>query len=201
MAFIAANFNSSGAASRRALAALRLSGAFFNLLSSPVPQSKSSSSGKDSPGPTAVAPLHGLSTSRGTASLDGTDAPGGMQHGTRVPWLAALPFMGGARINCQLRCCCCLWRLLGIALLEPCMRPSPPAAAAHFLERSSHLSMIELVGDPSHPFADCGCRRGSRQRMQNKIKKKAASLAAAASGAPVPAVPYINKTRQCVSVF
>jgi len=32
--------------------------------------------------------------------------------------------------------------------------------------------MIELVGDPSHPFADCGCRRGSRQRMQNKIKKQ-----------------------------
>merc|ERR1712078_472592 len=28
--------------------------------------------------------------------------------------------------------------------------------------------MIELVGDPSHPFADCGCRRWSRQRMQNK---------------------------------
>ena len=48
-----------------------------------------------------------------------------------VPSLAVLPFMGGARINCQLRCCCCLWRLLGIALLEPCIRPStsPPTAS------------------------------------------------------------------------
>ena len=44
--------------------------------------------------------------------------------------------------------------------------------------------MIELVGDPSHPFADCGCRRGSRQRMQNKIKKQPFATAEAAAMLP-----------------
>ena len=80
-----------------------LSCAVFILLFSSVPQSKSPSSGRDSPGPTAFASLRGLSASRGRASLDGTDAPGGMQYGTQVPSLAVWPFMGGARMNCGQR--------------------------------------------------------------------------------------------------
>ena len=59
--------------------------------------------------------------------------------------------------------------------------------------------MIELVGDhvserTSHSFADCGCRRGSRQGMQNKIKKQ---LRRSVSSLPPSMAPPLIPLRTC----
>ena len=82
------------------LLSLVLSCAFSSYFLSSVPQSKSPTSARHSPGAAAFASLRGLSAGRGRSYLDGTDTRAGMKYGTQVPSLAVLPFMGGARMNC-----------------------------------------------------------------------------------------------------